>query len=140
MRKKTLFMLVLVAMLAWGATVAATTPKVRLTVVNRSGKAVELVLSGEEEGEMYALRIPKGTRQSPTEKVFTLVPDTYSAELTYVELWDPVYGYTCSSKSQTLDASRSLRVVILECDRNARNGGEPPKMTKFGAGRGGRGR
>ena len=68
-----------------------------------------------------------------TEKVFTVVPDEYSASLYYVELWDPVYGATCGSKAQYLDLRRNVRVVVRECNHTFAQPGEPPALVKFGA-------
>jgi hypothetical protein len=50
----------------------------------------------------------------------------------YKELWDPVYGYSCSAKSTTIDATRNVRVVISECDWTPPVPGED-SMVKLGA-------
>lgn len=106
---------------------------VELTVVNKSGLPVQLKLTGTVAENFYYLRVPRGYRDAPTETVFTIAPDTYQATATYVELWDPVYGYDCSARSSMLAATRNLRVTILECDRQARHGGEA-SLVKLGVG------
>ena len=107
---------------------------VRLTVVNKSGLPLEISLTGSCEDNYYYLRVPEGDRLFPTKKVFTVAPDMYSARLYYIELWDPVYGYSCSSKSQQLDVRHNTRVMVLECDRTPACPGET-SIVKFGAGR-----
>ena len=104
---------------------------VDLTVVNKSGLPVEIKLTGSDEENYYYLKVPRGYRDAPTEKVFTVVPDTYSAVSYYIEPWDPVYGYDCSSRSSTLAATKNIRVTIMECDRASRHGGET-SIVKFG--------
>jgi hypothetical protein len=128
-------LLLVVFLLALISTSASSPPGrlVQLTVVNKSGLKIEISLTGQCEETFYYLRVPKGDRASPMEKTFTLVPDTYSTSLYYIELWDPVYGYSCSSKSQTLDLTRNVRMVVLPCDRTPPNSGEIPATVKYGA-------
>jgi hypothetical protein len=119
--------------------VSASTPAgrlVTLTVINKSGRAIELSLTGKGTGSFYYLRVPAGDREVPTEKDFTVLADQYSSTLHYVELWDPVYGYTCKSKSQSLNLTRQVRLFVLECEISPANAGEPPSIVKYG-GRGG---
>ncbi|NMC12455.1 MAG: hypothetical protein GYA34_06170 [Chloroflexi bacterium] len=112
---------------------------VEIVIVNQSGMDIEISLSGNEEEEQYYLRIPVGTHDAPTEKTFEVVPDSYQATLHYVELWDPVYGYTCDSKSQSIDATRKVKITVFSCDKKIPKPGEYP-IIKFGAsGRLGRG-
>jgi len=87
--------------------------------------------STDIEEHSYYLRVPKGNRLAPTEKSFTIVPDYYTVQLYYIELWDPVYGSTCGAGSQTLDITRNIKVFILECNRRVPNGGDTPQI-KFG--------
>jgi len=105
---------------------------VEITVINKSGLPVEMSLTGSNAENFYYLRIPKGDRDAPLEKTFTLLPDVYRATVYYIEPWDPVYGYDCSSKSDTLNANHKLRVTILECTRTTRGGSDYP-IIKFGA-------
>jgi len=137
--KKTLLLLSILTLVSISAN--AFVPRVvkNLTVINKSGRAIEISLTGTETDNFYYLRVPAGDRIAPVERVFEIFPDVYRSQLHYVELWDPVYGYSCGSKSQTLDLTRNVRVVVLECERNAPNNGEPPSMLKYGA-RGGRSR
>jgi hypothetical protein len=111
----------------------------KLTIVNKSGMAIELRLTGSDTGSFYYLRLPKGDRIVPEEDVFWIVPDQYSSSLYYVQLWDPVYGYSCSSKSQSLDLRRNIRLMVFECDHRIAAPGEIP-IIKYGASSGRRGR
>ncbi len=133
MKKKKLLVIFLLTLFSIGAS----TPPIRLsklTIINKSGRDIEINLTGKYEENTYYLRIPKGDYIFPTEKIFTLIPDTYTTKLYYVELWDPVYGYSCSSKSQTLELTRNVRVIVLPCDRTPANRGEPPALVKYGGG------
>ncbi len=139
MPKKTPFKLEVV--LVWGALIMMLFPAStsftklkRLTVVNMSGLPIDLRLSGSYQGYYYYLRVPAGDRTTPFEKTFTVQPDNYSATVFYQELWDPVYGYQCTSKSQNLDLTHNTRVIVFECTRRPANNGEPPAIVKFGAG------
>jgi len=103
---------------------------VRLTIINKSGLDIEVELTGsyyeEDENYHYFLRIPEGTRMSPTEKVFTILPDSYKMSVYYVELWDPVYGTKCGSMSNSsVDATHNIRVIVSECNWTPPNAGEP---------------
>jgi hypothetical protein len=115
---------------------------VRLTIINKSGLDIEIELTGsceETDEDHYYLHVPEGSRLFPMEKVFTILPDKYTMGVHYVELWDPVYGTKCSSGSQKVDATRNVRVVVLECTITPPNGGEP-SMLKFGGSGARRGR
>jgi hypothetical protein len=110
---------------------------VKFTIVNKSGLALEVSLTGACDENVYYLRVPEGDRALPMVKDFTIVPDTYKVQPYYVQIWDPVYGYDCSDPSaKQIDISHNTRVVIAECDRTLPNSGEP-SMVKFG-GAGGR--
>jgi hypothetical protein len=105
----------------------------RLTIINKSGLAVGISLEGQYTGVQYYLHVLEGSRSAPLEKIFTITPDIYRMEVDYIELWDPVYGYSCSSSpGLTVEATRNVRVVVLECDRAIPNRGEPPSMLKAG--------
>jgi hypothetical protein len=106
---------------------------VRFTVVNKSGMDIELSLTSKDKEQFYYLRIPEGTAGNPTEKVFTLIPDSYTSSIYYVELWDPVYGSQCGTKSQTLEIERNVRLTVKPCNLNPTSVGEPPAIVKFGA-------
>lgn len=132
MNKKNKLLVLLLLMFALLSMGASTGRLTRLTVINKSGRDIEMSLSGRELDQVYYLRVSEGSRQSPTEKVFTVTPDVYTSILYYVELWDPVYGYQCASRTQRMDLNRNVRVVVLECDRKYINAGEPPSMLKYG--------
>jgi hypothetical protein len=126
-----------IAFLASILLVATSSPTrlIRLTIVNRSGLDLEIELTGSleecDEDYHYFLHVQEGDRLRPTEKIFTILPDKYTMSVYYVELWDPVYGAKCSSSSQTIDASRNIRVVVSKCTYTPPNAGEP-SMVKFG--------
>jgi hypothetical protein len=105
---------------------------VRLTIVNKAERRVELSLTGKYFEQSYYLYIPEGDKLMPFEKTFTIVPDVYTSSLYYWELWDPVYGNQCGTKGQTLDVTRNVRLTVLPCDLTPANGGEPPQIVKYG--------
>lgn len=102
---------------------------VRLTIVNKSGFPLEIRLTNEEDSNsFYYLRLDEGDRSNPIEKIFTIIPGRYLMQPYYIELWDPVYGYSCSEPgSRILYAERNIRITILECDYSVPrfNLGEP---------------
>jgi hypothetical protein len=99
---------------------------VRLTIINKSGLPMEIKLTGEDDENFYYLHIPEGDRELPSETIFTIVPDIYKMQPYYIELWDPVYGYSCGGAgAKTLYAARNIRITFLECGYSPRNKGEP---------------
>jgi len=130
MPKKILLILPLLLVLFSGASYA---DLYRLTVINKSKMPVELTMTGQDEDGFYVLRVPGASRGIPTEQIFTIAPDTYTTSLFYVEIYDPVYGYTCDSKSQELQIYRNVRLVIYDCNHSVRRGSEPPSQIKYGA-------
>jgi hypothetical protein len=135
--KKVVLLLALLSLFLIAADNQQIVRLVRLVVINKSGMPVEISLtSNSDENLNYYLRIPLGDRDAPYEMTFTIIPDVYQATAYYIEPWDPVYGYDCSSKGGTLNAITNLRVTILECDRNVRSGGEAGQIKLgFGGGR-----
>ena len=129
--KKSLLISSLLLLFCIGA-LPAYTRLVEVVIVNQSGMDIEISLSGNEKEKQYYLRIPTGTQDAPTEKTFEVVADSYQATLYYVELWDPVYGYSCNSKSQTIDANHKVKIMVFACDKNVSKPGEYP-IIKFGA-------
>lgn len=131
MRKKLLIISLLAVLLI--AASSSYTKLYRLTIINKSGMEMAISLLGEDDSHQYYLRVPEGDRRSPTETIFTIVPDTYSINAYYIEPWDPVYGYTCNDPGgKTLEAERNIRLTFTECNYTPRNGGEP-SMWKFNA-------
>jgi len=131
MRKKLLIISLLAVLLI--AASSSYTKLYRLTIINKSGMEMAISLLGEDDSYQYYLRVPEGDRRSPTETIFTIVPDTYSINAYYIEPWDPVYGYTCNDPGgKTLEAERNIRLTFTECNYTPRNGGEP-SMWKFNA-------
>jgi hypothetical protein len=102
---------------------------VRFTVINKSGLPMEVKLTGQNDENFYYLRIPAGDRSSPSETVFTIVRDIYRMQPYYIELWDPVYGYSCGGASgKTLYAFRNIQITFVECGVTPRHKGEPAMM------------
>ena len=80
----------------------------------------------EDENLFYYLRIPAGESG-----VFTIVPAVYKMTPYYLELWDPVYGDTCSDPgSKTLYAQRNIRLTFHSCQKTIprQNAGEPTQL------------
>jgi hypothetical protein len=135
--KRRLLVLALFATLLLGAVPSKGILLKRLTVINKSERDLELELTGSCEDNWYYLHVPGGSRDFPSSTVFTITPDVYSMTAHYIELWDPVYGYTCGdTSSRSIDVTRNVRLVILDCNLTPPNGGEP-SMIKLG-GSGGR--
>jgi hypothetical protein len=136
--KRKLLALTLLAILLLGAAPPKGLLLKRLTVVNKSERDLELELTGSCDDNWYYLHVPAGSRDFPSMTVFTITPDVYSMTAHYIELWDPVYGYTCGDTStRSVDVTRNVRVVILDCNLRPPNGGEP-SMIKLGGSGGGR--
>ncbi len=131
MRKTIYLFIVCCAILTTGADLA-NIKLARLTVINKSGLPVELRLTGVTTGQFYYLRIPTGDRLLPTETVYTVLRDEYQSQLYYVELWDPVYGSKCGSKSMPLDIRHNVRLTVLECELSHVPPGEAPAIIKYG--------
>ena len=139
MKKKTILIFLLLTLSLLGLGISSHR-FVRLTVLNKSSRKIEISLTGKNLDNFYYLRIPEGDRQVPAEEAFTIIPDTYKASLYYVELWDPVYGNQCGTKGETLDVTRNVTLIVLPCEKNPVNAGEPPSIVKFGGPRSKRGR
>ena len=111
---------------------------VQLTVVNKSGRPLGIRLDeinpcDKQQALFYYLNVPKGDSLQPAEKTFTIIPERYKMQVYYIEFYDPVYGWSCSSPtSGTLEASHSnTRLVFLKCGRRPPNAGEAG-LGKFG--------
>ncbi len=117
---------------------AAPTPPiklVRLTLLNKSDNDIEVKLTGKSCSQFYYyLRVPKGEYGVPVEKSFTIIPDTYSVDTYYVELWDPVYGHKCSDRTATVEIHHTTRIVIQSCKFTPPNKGEPSIVKLGGTG------
>jgi hypothetical protein len=129
--KRALLILSILALGLIGAT-KIPTRLVRLTVVNMAERKVEISMTGRYFEEFYYLHVPEGSRIDPYIQVYTIVPDSYSTSLYYWELWDPVYGNQCGTKAQNIELTRNVRLIVLPCNLNPPNGGEPPSILKYG--------
>jgi len=130
--KKKILMILLALVLCLTSLGAAPLRLSRLKVINKSGRKIEISLTGKYQEKFYYLHIPEGTRLTPAEQDFTLVPDTYSSSVYYVELWDPVYGNQCNSKGQSLDINHNVVLIVLACDLTPANAGETAALVKLG--------
>jgi hypothetical protein len=135
MKKWQLFLVFVLALSSLGAMPVLKT--VRVTLINKSLVPVEVRLTGKYQENIYYVRLAEGDRTQPAEAVVDVIPDQYSMEIFYIELWDPVYGYTCGSGAQSAEISHSTRLTVLECTNKTPNDGEPPAILKYpqGAGR-----
>jgi hypothetical protein len=105
---------------------------VRLKVVNKSAMQIEISLTGKHFENFYYLHVPQGTSLTPVEQYYTVVPDTYSSSVYFVELWDPVYGHKCTDEAQSLDVRRNVVLIVFACAFTPPNAGEQPSMVKYG--------
>jgi hypothetical protein len=126
--------LLLIALISLLLTGAKPIKLVRFTIVNKAGMEIAVQMDGEEHQQFYYLRLPEGDAATPAVQTFTLVPDTYSLQVYYLELWDPVYGASCTdAAAPSLELNRNTQMVFLECGVSPRHPGETP-LLKFGSG------
>ncbi len=141
MRKSLVYLVIILCLL--GGPLGAVKPPfklMRLTIINKSDMAVGVKLTGKTLEQFYYLRLEKGSRVTPTIGQFTVAQDTYTAQVYYIEYWDPVYGYRCgSTPTSRLDVMHPSRLTLLPCGEGGRYSGEPG-MVKLPAARTGRGR
>lgn len=100
---------------------------IRLTVINKASIDVALRLDNEQQDIHYYLSIPKGDKDAPIEKVFTIIPQTYSVRAIYLETYDPVYGYPyCGGKTPggTYNLTMQSRMIIPACKSTFATGGD----------------
>jgi hypothetical protein len=101
-----------------------------LRVINRSGVPLAIKLTGiSDSTAFYYLHVPKGDRDWPYDKTFAIASGEYQMSVYYIEIYDPVYGYSCSSApSSTLTMTRQIVIYFNECGVRPRHGGEPAQM------------
>jgi hypothetical protein len=125
-------LVLLIALLASSLVAAKPWPgkQYELRVVNRSGVKIEIKLTGiSDENAFYYLHVPKGDEEWPYEKTFAIASGDYNMQVYFIEIYDPVYGYSCRSAPRaTLRMARQVEVFINSCDARPRNGGEPSQM------------
>lgn len=80
--KRFLFVLLILAILAMAA--GEKVKLVRLTIENKSDYVVYIMLQGVELEQRYFLKIEKGSRDWPSERVYTILPDVYRWNITYL--------------------------------------------------------
>jgi hypothetical protein len=136
--KKALLFLCALTMLITG-TGGIPVKRVRLTLVNKSGMDIEVSLTGQDYEQFYYLKVPEGDRLTLSERMFTVVPDTYQVNAYFVELWDPVYGASCEDRQSIVDITHNTKIIVMECDQTPPNGGEAPQIKLGGVNRRGGG-
>jgi len=80
-----------------------------LTIVNRSNSDVALSLVGEDDDNQYYFTIPAADLSNSALKEFTITSGTYTSTLYYLDLWDPVHGYSCELDSEELSIPKRLK-------------------------------
>ena len=130
--KKLTRLMLLIALLASNLIAAKGWPgkQYELRVINRSGVKLAIKLTGiSDENAFYYLSVPKGDDELPYEKTFAINSGEYSMSVYYIEIYDPVYGYSCSSApSSTLSMTRQVVIYFNTCGVRPRDGGEPSQM------------
>lgn len=122
--KRILILITLLSLLL----ISADRPKdtIRLTIINKSGMDIAIQLRSRTfeainskdvfRGEFYYMPVAEGTREAPNVKAFDIQRDTYAMQLLYVETYDPVYGYKCTTPApNSLIARNNIRLVVLPC-------------------------
>ena len=149
MMKRFLLALPLLALLLVGADRPVT---VQLKIINRSGYALAIWLSGTEielgtsmldlvlEGKWvetedqdtinYYFTVPKGSRAAPTTDTFEIVRCQYTYTSLYTKPWDPVYpdNPCIQQPPKPLIALRNVQITYTPCFLFPRNAGEPGMM------------
>jgi len=125
--KRNLFIISLLTVI-FGISACLPPKLVRLTIINKSTFDLEIGLTGQEYEQMYTLRVPEGDKDSPEEKVFTIVPDVYRFIPYYVEYWDPVYGRQCNTVPSIKDLTRQTQIIMFHCNDMIRKPGEKTHM------------
>lgn len=138
--KKSFSLLLLLALPMLLSAAVKPVKTVRLTLINKSGKDIEVSLTGAETEASYFFRVTEGSRRMPTEAGFDVVPDRYQVNAYFDEMWDPVYGASCEDRQQAVDVLHNTRVIIFECDVTPPNGGEAGKIKLGGTNTAKRGR
>jgi len=143
MWKKVVWMVPLLALVLMGADrnrshrpipeAAGYTGTNELLVINKSDMPIEMTLTGQDTDSFYVLRVPAADLNGVAQQIFEVAQDTYTSSVWYVEIYDPVYGYSCSSKSMELPVYRNVRVTVTGCDHTVRGRSEPPSILKYGA-------
>jgi hypothetical protein len=126
--------LFILAILGFGLVAYDFHDTIQLTIINKADMGIGVSLEGIEEEQTYYLTVPAGNKLVPAERTFTIVRDVYSVSVTYIEYYDPVYGFKCSPSSGTLTASKNMKLIIFPCSYHPPNGGEPSAV-KFGGGK-----
>jgi hypothetical protein len=127
--KKMLLLVSLLGVLLSGFTSGVTT---QFTVVNKSSMAIGVTMTGKylnnhndrlddqdvTNANYYYLSIPANSQRT-----YQVQTGVYTVAATYIETWDPVYGYQCGSgASAQLKIDRTMSVTVLNCNLHAKKG------------------
>ncbi len=136
--------LILVSLLALTlVSVSPPPPDGTLTIENRSPLAIQLKLVSQKnakskdsptESWQYEFLIPAGPKGAATIQKFSLARARYALSAQYVEYYDPVYGFQCTSKSMTLVLERPVYLLFFGCNVQPPNRGEPQRAKFSGGG------
>ena len=151
MPKKFLLVLPLLALLMMGADRPV---RIQLKIINRSGYALSIWLSGtavepgtslfdlfregrwvepeDEDTIYYYFTVPKGSREAPTEALFEIARGQYTIRAEYTKPWDPVYpdNPCIQQPPKALIALRNTQITFTPCFLFPKpwTGGEPGMM------------
>ncbi len=136
--------LILVSLLALSlVSVSPPPPDGLLTIENRSPLPLQLTLVSQNnkkskesltESWQYNLLVPAGPQGSATIQTYALARARYALTAQYVEMYDPVYGFQCTSKSMTLNLERNVHLLFFGCNVQPPNRGEPQRAKFSGGG------
>ncbi len=109
-------------------TAFAPSKSTEVTLVNRSGFPLAIQLLGEDQvdGQNYFFNLPKGDRDNPSSRTFEIARDRYQLIVTYIESYDPVYGYRCQSKGYFIYSIKAkTKIYFYPCGQIPPNPGAP---------------
>lgn len=135
MRQSRKLTLIIILLVVTFTSAASFERQVRLTIINQTDVDLAIRLENQRLELSYYLTIPPGDKDTPAEKIFTIVPASYIVTAYYMETYDPVYGYPkCGGKVQsaTYNLTVNTRLLFKPCPFAPSNAGEMG-FWKFGA-------
>lgn len=109
MKKLPLFIL-LVAMLISASDVVKLA---RLTLVNKSDYSVKVKMTGVEFDQFYYLDVPLGSKEYPSTKVYTVIPDVYRWTVTYFSKGQGDILIPIGEEYRELEISGKMKINFL---------------------------
>jgi hypothetical protein len=129
--KKILFLLTMASLILASAAPASAAGAVNtknqkqthlFTIINKTGLPLGVRLISTDADHTvdhnFYLTVVKGTDEIPTEKTFELPGDTYAVSANYVQFYDPVYGWGCTTTKTnpgTMTLDRNIRMTFMGC-------------------------